>query len=492
MNPAAWSPWLSNLDAAAYLIVAALVIWLAFFSDRSKGRKRCPKCWYDMNAAPPPGLTCSECGHVCKSTAQLHKARRRWRPVVWGALACLLTFGVSNWTNLRAGAWMNLVPSTLLYFMAEPDYSGPGMPIRLMKHESGIWVVRPPTPPATSLIGNMRTRFNRELGRRHRAGELPEWIWRSIAMDGFVPPADKSRWLHTRSKWPKGQNLILGSEAAFALERLPNVGGLPQFVQLEVPHAARDMGFGSWAPLTKTTNRSLSSEVWYQLFISSLPIGHYRIPLSLTCSQAAGGKNLEIWRSDHIIELEIVESVHDAIALVDDAATNDAVRRCVRMSVTPFAYGPLQGQSSSGKRESITFLPFVADLPVSCGDSPILKNLGVAFGALFLEKGNVVARCDDAVYPSSSSGVVFATGWDKARLTNGQMWTETARQTLTVRVVGRPEAVLPQLGFRFAWAGAFEVPLHDLLSAGPLGPPQLLHGTIQYEDDIVVEPPPSP
>src|SRR5690606_21168668 len=50
-----------------------LVIW-ALMGVRSRGRLRCPKCWYDMSGIPDP--RCPECGKDIKTPKHLHKSRR--------------------------------------------------------------------------------------------------------------------------------------------------------------------------------------------------------------------------------------------------------------------------------------------------------------------------------------------------------------------------------------------------------------------------------
>ena len=65
-----WIFWI----AGGLLGIAGL--WLAYWallSDRAKGRKRCPKCWYNMQGAE--SLRCPECGHTAKSERKLRKTR---------------------------------------------------------------------------------------------------------------------------------------------------------------------------------------------------------------------------------------------------------------------------------------------------------------------------------------------------------------------------------------------------------------------------------
>lgn len=69
----------SLCTTAAYAIAAigALLLYLSLFGDRSRGRRRCSKCWYDMSAAS--GLTCPECGREHAAERQLFRTRRRPR-----------------------------------------------------------------------------------------------------------------------------------------------------------------------------------------------------------------------------------------------------------------------------------------------------------------------------------------------------------------------------------------------------------------------------
>jgi len=71
-----WTTPLAVIGASVCLFALLLTIW-ALIGDRSRGRKRCPKCWYDMSGAR--GLQCPECGKTAKSERKLGKARRpRW------------------------------------------------------------------------------------------------------------------------------------------------------------------------------------------------------------------------------------------------------------------------------------------------------------------------------------------------------------------------------------------------------------------------------
>ena len=41
------------LGVAAVTLVGLLLVYRGLWGDRSKGRVRCPKCWYDMRGSLP-------------------------------------------------------------------------------------------------------------------------------------------------------------------------------------------------------------------------------------------------------------------------------------------------------------------------------------------------------------------------------------------------------------------------------------------------------
>ena len=86
--------------------------------DRSRGRRRCPKCWYDMSSTlhegPHASLRCPECGHEPSGARALYRARR-YRRVVWLGVA-MFVVGLCAQTApraMRVGP-LGLVPTTVL------------------------------------------------------------------------------------------------------------------------------------------------------------------------------------------------------------------------------------------------------------------------------------------------------------------------------------------------------------------------------------------
>lgn len=74
---------LAGLLALGWLLITAR----ALFGDRSRGQRRCPRCFYEMD--PAIGLSCSECGHTARSAADLGRTRRHWRTALLASLLLL-------------------------------------------------------------------------------------------------------------------------------------------------------------------------------------------------------------------------------------------------------------------------------------------------------------------------------------------------------------------------------------------------------------------
>jgi hypothetical protein len=112
----------------------ALLAW-ALFADRSRGRRRCPKCWYDMSQAQKSsdgggGWRCPECGREIRKERRLLRTRRRWK---W-ALASLLVFGLAGYLaiqpKVREDGWASVMPATVLIFaldMRDPQWALDGL-----------------------------------------------------------------------------------------------------------------------------------------------------------------------------------------------------------------------------------------------------------------------------------------------------------------------------------------------------------------------------
>lgn len=104
-----WLWWGSGMAVA--LVGAALLVW-ALFSDRSRGRKRCPKCWYSLERAP--SWCCPECGNTVQREGQLFNTRRRWGWVGASIVLLVAAAYLAAQPKVQQDGWRSLVPSVVL------------------------------------------------------------------------------------------------------------------------------------------------------------------------------------------------------------------------------------------------------------------------------------------------------------------------------------------------------------------------------------------
>jgi len=110
MNGYAWI-----FTALMWLCLAGSLLLFARFiiGDRARGRRRCPKCWYDMSgaAAADGRYTCPECGRIPRA---LSKTRRRKRWAALATLTLLASYAVFTTPRVRDHGWIGAVPTTAL------------------------------------------------------------------------------------------------------------------------------------------------------------------------------------------------------------------------------------------------------------------------------------------------------------------------------------------------------------------------------------------
>mgnify|MGYP001793361576 CR=1 FL=1 len=144
-------------------IAGLAVIGWALFWDRSRGRRRCPKCWYDMGGAKADGdgrFTCSECGRVVRRERGLLRTRRRWRRGVAGVCVLGLAYAAVAYPRVRDRGWVGVVPTTALV-LAHPWLAD-------FAPRDAYMYPAPEDAPVVWLLGE-------ELGSRVRGQDL--WNW---------------------------------------------------------------------------------------------------------------------------------------------------------------------------------------------------------------------------------------------------------------------------------------------------------------------------
>lgn len=160
-------------------LAAVLLLW-ALFWDRPRGRRRCPKCWYDM--AGVPGLRCPECGRESRRERKLHRTHRRWRWATVWLLALVAGVVAARVPSFRQGGWAGQVPTTALIlglkWWDSPRNRPPLRP---------SWNSAPPQPAAPT----WRETLYQETIRRVGDGRL--WKWQTSLLVQHIVDGDEER-----------------------------------------------------------------------------------------------------------------------------------------------------------------------------------------------------------------------------------------------------------------------------------------------------------
>jgi hypothetical protein len=181
----------NSLAAGVGVFSLAALAW-AFRGASSRGRRRCPRCDYDMAGG---GLLCPECGHEAGHTSALYRRRRKPRIAVLAALGLLLAAGLQGVPRVREGGWRAAIPATVIisFLPWMPDTvlfeDGPNtdedwtLRGRLGRYQLWEWQARWAESRAMGVA--MRTRSVRTLSRALHTLEYadPQGPWVGPAID---------------------------------------------------------------------------------------------------------------------------------------------------------------------------------------------------------------------------------------------------------------------------------------------------------------------
>lgn len=181
-----------NSLAAGVGVFSLVALASAFRGASSRGRRRCPRCGYDMAGG---GLLCPECGHDAGHTSALYRRRRKPRLAMLAALGFLLAAGLQGVPRVREGGWRAAIPATVIIGLLPwmPDRvlfeDGPNtdedwtLRGRLGRYQLWEWQARWAESRAMGVA--MRTRSVRTLSRALHTLEYadPQGPWVGPAID---------------------------------------------------------------------------------------------------------------------------------------------------------------------------------------------------------------------------------------------------------------------------------------------------------------------
>ncbi|MFM1830496.1 MAG: hypothetical protein RLZZ558_836 [Planctomycetota bacterium] len=102
---------LAWIGGAVFAAAMLWTLWWALFADRSRGVRRCPGCWHQMDVSV--GMRCPECGRQTARERELLATRRRW-PLAAACVLALLLGTVWLRVTIAQRGWWTLVTDRAL------------------------------------------------------------------------------------------------------------------------------------------------------------------------------------------------------------------------------------------------------------------------------------------------------------------------------------------------------------------------------------------
>jgi len=208
-----WVNWILLIGGFAIVGLLIYAAWWALFADRSKGRRRCPKCWYDM--AYSPGMTCAECGYCGKKESEFARTRRRYGMAIAAIVGCTALTLIVDQRIYQRGV-PSMLPTRLLLWLlplaadSQSDIVGEIIARAganqlsnsqwrafIERCVSGDWRARPPDDPWVTKYGEFISQWRRRL---HGDPALDALLLK-------IPPRIE---LSTRETWPLAMPVTVG------------------------------------------------------------------------------------------------------------------------------------------------------------------------------------------------------------------------------------------------------------------------------------------
>lgn len=354
MNPVSWQQaWIWYATAVALGAVGfGLLVWF-WRGDRARGRRRCPKCWYDLSAAVGSGevgetFMCPECGRVVHGERGLLRTRRRRRWVLIAVVALVGAWVVGQQPTVKQRGWMWLVPMWALKQALPiwPERDGainqelcrrmgirawPNVSIELTLCDSQLAALMETCAEGTWLARPMSERWRRSFGELTRTGLLTPYYRRVVEQQQQRPisPRDAKR-IHAASDALRRLHGPLGVRTR---EKWPV--GVPVLLSVPVETWWRGERMERMMLIRWTDERTgEKSEAWCTGHGTIKPLGevsdHVRLRVELEWVEGKPGmhKTREyavLSRAESLIEYDVVASIDDILKPVSSAALDGSL-----------------------------------------------------------------------------------------------------------------------------------------------------------------------
>jgi len=425
---AAWQEWLFwSLSVLLVLAGLPLLLW-AIWLDRPRGRRRCPKCWYDMSYST--GLTCSECGRTPKHEKHLLRTRRHWRAAALALLLLLGAIPAGSAPRIRKHGWMSVVPTTALIFLVTQEDLADQSRFSL----SG----GPLSPPDILTI---------ELLARTEDNSLWNWQW-NLLIDrilGIDWPLSDILTKH-QSRWPVGQpfrahiylhrdnvietRAILPRTQIRILPRFDHTAEGGPIDEIHWPSNLLD-GMDWTSARNFGTPRQASEELSFDIVIE-------RVDESLE-SQTGPGSGRPSWRALRkqtlSLPVRVAGSIDEFIRFDSNPELTEMLRQRAHVSVSSSAISI----KLEGKTPDLKAIPAVVEL---------FRNGQMVFAWMGWLSGTSPWS---ATIPSALATISRPFGT-----------SDYPKDDWFVRIVGAPERALLEPHGLHSWEGEFTIPLHIL------------------------------
>jgi len=415
--------WLAA-GAGAGVIALALLVW-ALFWDRARGRKRCPRCWYDMQGAVSDAIgtfRCPECGIVIVRECRLCKTRRRWRWVLV-SLILLIAGAGGAWPHLRDGGWTNLIPNAVLVRIVPTDEaSWRSTSIRQMPGAQG--------PPPL-----VRSMLVRSVDGKLTASQCATF-WRRMHLDSSNR---NRRLLYLRQRWPRDVPVFLALD-------------YHDFIQPRLDAAAIGAAVPNWPYAGASRARAirvrpiLEGAEWQALNFDD----RFSYPVGFVLADAlpdrtvfefqwiCDGQAIASFITPPVI---LVDDVADVLVAVKDDAILATLAANVRLEFWPRPDGTPEGSLVFETNPDRLALTVGLTVEVRCNNATV----GIGQRLFAVSHGGTAHRY--------TIGVDAPIAWNVSAL-RACCANAAAEWTLSVR--GDPDVAIYDLGSDSYWAGEFE------------------------------------